>query len=380
VDPIQSPAIRLFYLDTARGLAAVSVVIWHYFTALAGYDASAVVYHSAGHLFWYGEADVIFFFVHSGFILTYSYANAESRLNFPGYTRYLIERIFRIYPLFLFILAVSYILRSTVYPFSNGSYLSSHLLQLWNARKSAAEVAKEAILVIRVPDDANDRFMPQDWTLTVELLVCPFIPFLSLLWRRGKWFFWPVVLIALKFLHFNTYLFEFATGVFIFFLWKDTRRVWARTPVLIRIVAGVAGVVLYSCLMNFSPLFSLDHMLFSPGVDRFIVVAGCAVFFMIMISSTKVQRVMSNPFLVKIGRSCYSLYLVHLLLLICFADPGMRLLHEWFTAPFWLYGLILLVVYLAVTIGISFLTYRFVEKPFNQLGKRISRRMESALT
>jgi hypothetical protein len=156
VDPIQSPARRLFYLDTARGLAAVSVVIWHYFTALAGYDGSAVVYHSAGHLFWYGEADVIFFFVHSGFILTYSYANAESRLNFPGYTRYLIERIFRIYPLFLFILAVSYILRSTVYPFSNGSYLSTHLLQLWNARKSAVEVAKEAILVIRVPDDAND--------------------------------------------------------------------------------------------------------------------------------------------------------------------------------------------------------------------------------
>ncbi len=88
---------------------------------------------------------------------------------------------------------------------------------------------------------------------------------------------------------------------------------------------------------------------------------------------------MSNPFLVKIGRSCYSLYLVHLLLLICFADPGMRLLHEWFAAPFWLYGAILLVVYLALTIGISFLTYRFVEKPFNQLGKRISRRTESAL-
>ncbi len=216
MDPIQSPARRLFYLDTARGLAAVSVVIWHFFTAFAGYDASAVVYHSAGHLFWYGEADVIFFFVHSGFILTYSYANAESRLNFPGYARFLIERIFRIYPLFLFILAVSFILRSTVYPFSNGSYLSTHLLQFWNARKSVSELAKEAILVIRVPEDANDRFMPQDWTLTVELLFCPFIPFLSLLWRRGKWFFWPVVLIALKFLHFNTYLFEFATGVFIF--------------------------------------------------------------------------------------------------------------------------------------------------------------------
>jgi peptidoglycan/LPS O-acetylase OafA/YrhL len=380
VDPITSPTKRLSYLDTARGLAAVSVVIWHYFTALSGYDQSALVNHSPFHFFWYGEADVIFFFIHSGFILTYSYANAETRVTVSKYVKYLIERGFRIYPLFLFILVVSWVLRRTIYPFSNGQWLSGHLLQYWGAKKDLAALGKEAILIVRIPDNANERLMPQDWTLTVELLVCPLVPLLALLLRKAKWLFWPLVIVMLWIFHFNTYLFEFATGVFIFFLWKDGKTVWGRVGTIVKLSAVVAAVLLYTVLFHFSPIFSLENMVFSPAIDRFMVVSGCALFFMIMISSARVQRWMSYPLLVRIGRSCYSLYLIHLLLLICFADYGMQVLHAWFAAaPFWLNGLILLLVYLFVTIALSFLTYRFVEKPFNQLGKKISRRTEAML-
>jgi peptidoglycan/LPS O-acetylase OafA/YrhL len=379
VDPIQSPARRLFYLDTARGLAAVSVVIWHYFTSLSGYDRSAYLGNSPFHFFWYGEADVIFFFIHSGFILTYSYANAETRLTPAKYVKYLIERGFRIYPLFIFILIVSWIIRNNFYPFSNGQFASSHLMEYWPAKKNLAAVAKEAILVIRIPDNAGERFMPQDWTLTVELLVCPLIPFMALLFRRAKWFFWPVILVLLKVFHFNTYLFEFATGVFIFFIWEDARDLWKRSPVWVRVLAIVAATVLYTCFFHFSPIFSLVDMVFSPGIDRLVVVAGCAAFFVVIISSSRVQRFMSYPLLVRIGRACYSLYLIHLLLLICFADYGMHVLHAWFAFPEWLDQLILLLVYLLLTIVLSFITYRLVEKPFNQFGKRVSRRAEAAV-
>jgi peptidoglycan/LPS O-acetylase OafA/YrhL len=379
VDQITSPTKRLSYLDTARGLAAVSVVIWHYFTALAGYDRSAVVNSSPLHFFWYGEADVIFFFIHSGFILTYSYANAETRVTFGKYVKYLIERGFRIYPLFLFILLVSWILRNRFFPFSDGRTLSGHLLQYWGAKKDLGALAKEAILIVRIPENANERLMPQDWTLTVELLVCPLVPLLALLLRKAKWFFWPLVFVMLWLFHFNTYLFEFATGVFIFFLWKDGRSIWNRIGIVPKLLALVTAIFLYSCLFHFSPIFSLENMVFSPAIDRLMVVAGCALFFMIMISSARVQRWMSYPLLVKIGRSCYSLYLIHLLLLICFADWGMQLLAGYRVAPFWLNGMILLLVYLLVTILLSFLTYRFVERPFNLLGKKISRKTETGL-
>jgi peptidoglycan/LPS O-acetylase OafA/YrhL len=379
VDQITSQTKRLSYLDTARGLAAVSVVVWHYFTALSGYDRSAVVNSSPLHFFWYGEADVIFFFIHSGFILTYSYANAETRVTVGKYVKYLIERGFRIYPLFLFILVTSWVLRNSFYPFSDGRYLSEHLLQYWGAKKDLGALAKEAILIVRIPDNANERLMPQDWTLTVELLVCPLVPLLALLLRKAKWVFWPLVFVMLWVFHFNTYLFEFATGVFLFFLWKDCRSVWSRIGIVPKLAAVGAAILLYSCLFHFSPIFSLENMVFSPAIDRLMVVAGCALFFMIMISSARVQRWMSQAVLVKIGRSCYSLYLIHLLLLICFADYSMQVLQGWFNAPFWLNGLILLGVYLLVTILLSFLTYRFVEKPFNLLGKKISRRMEAML-
>jgi peptidoglycan/LPS O-acetylase OafA/YrhL len=379
VDPIQSPVKRLFYLDTARGFAALSVALWHFFTALDGYTGSVVVNGSPLQLFWYADGGVLFFFIHSGFILTYSYANEKSRFNLPNYVRYLIERLFRIYPLFLFVLILSYVLQRTIYPLSGTSYLSGHLLQFWINKKDLAALAKEALLVIRLPDNANERLIPQDWTLTVELALCPFIPLLSLLWRKAKWFYWLVVLVLLKLVHVNTYLFEIASGVSIYFLWEPGKRVWAGMTQIVRVLAIVTGVALYTCFFNFSSLLTLDHMLFSPGIDRFIVVSGCALFFMIMISSPAVQRVLSHSALVRVGRCCYSLYLVHLLLLICFAGPAMRILHGWFEAPFWLYGGILLVVYLVATVGMSLLTYQFVEKPFNQLGKRISRRMESAL-
>ncbi len=346
---------------------------------MAGYDRNAGVNSSPFHLFYYADAAVIFFFIHSGFILTYAYANEGSRLSAPSYVRFLIERGFRIYPLFLFVLLLSYILRETIYPLSGGSYLSGHFLTFWSNRKGLGALAKEALLVIRIPDEAADRLIPQDWTLTIELLVCPLLPFLALLWRRSRWLFWPLVLIALRFFHFSTWLFEFATGVFIFFMWKDVRRVWDRMSFILRLLVAVAGIVMYACCFHFSLLFTPDHALFSPGMDRFIVVAGCAAGLMIMLCSSRVQRILSYPFLVRIGRCCYSVYIVHLLLLICFAGYGMQVLHGRLAIPWRMSEAILLLLYLAVTTGMSLLTYRFVEQPFNQWGKRVSRRTERAL-
>ena len=69
---------RLVYFDTARGLAAISVITWHFLLAVYSQDAGHFIYRTPLHFFWYGEANVIFFFIHSGFILTYSYIGTKT--------------------------------------------------------------------------------------------------------------------------------------------------------------------------------------------------------------------------------------------------------------------------------------------------------------
>jgi len=52
---------RLLYLDTARGLAAHSVMTWHFLLSVYGLNTPEEHFHTPFRLFWFGEADVIFF-------------------------------------------------------------------------------------------------------------------------------------------------------------------------------------------------------------------------------------------------------------------------------------------------------------------------------
>jgi peptidoglycan/LPS O-acetylase OafA/YrhL len=366
---------RLSYLDTARGLAALSVIVWHFFTAFFDYQKPSFITNSPLHFFWYGEADVIFFFIHSGFILTYAYSNFKNSISVSEYVKYLIERMFRIYPLFLFVLVLSFIFKNTVYPLSSGEFTTEHLQKIWSSKKDLSTFFKEAILFIRMPDNTDIRLIPQDWTLAVELLVCPLIPILSFLCRRYKWFYWPVVFLFLKLFHVNTYAFEFSVGVFIFHIWDNIEKVWLRINRVLKWVLAVIAVVLYTCFFKFCPLFESSRFLFRPGIDRFIVVSGCALFFAVIISSSTAKKIMSHHSLVKIGRVCYSIYLIHMLLLICFADVSMRILYLAFNFSFRMNILIEFLVFLFLTITISLGTYNLIERPCNKLGKIISKRV-----
>ena len=67
VNPENKPApkTRLVYLDTARALAALSTVVWHFCTAFLNYGKPGFIRDSPFHFFWYGDADVTFFFIHT---------------------------------------------------------------------------------------------------------------------------------------------------------------------------------------------------------------------------------------------------------------------------------------------------------------------------
>jgi len=363
---------RFYYLDSARGLAALSVITWHFIAAVTDINMPGTAVTSPIHFFWYGQADVIFFFIHSGFILAYSYTGDQKTLTPVSYIKFLIERVFRIYPLFIFILILSYFLKNSIFPISNGGFTSAGLHEFWAREYNLASVFKQAVLFIAIPKEGNLRLIPQDWTLTVELVAGAMIPFMAFIARRNVWIYWPAIFIAIVVLHMNTYLFEFAMGVFLFHQWDQIRILWQRAGMFIKCGAVGLAIVLYSCFFQFPSLFNTEQVVFRPGVDRFIVIMGCCLFFCVTISSAAAQKILSLPLLVTIGRICYSIYLVHMVLLICFADYMMAKLRLWI--PLWYPGQLFVAfgIFLITTILVSYITYAIIEKPFNRIGKVIS--------
>jgi peptidoglycan/LPS O-acetylase OafA/YrhL len=366
---------RLPYLDSARGFAALSVITWHCFTVIISHLRDSSLNNSPFHFFWYGEADVIFFFIHSGFILSYSHDLFEKELHGKAYLTFLIRRIFRIYPLFLFVLFLSWFLKSSIFHVHTSGYGNNHLSVFWNNPTGISDLLKQGLLAIRIPENATLRLIPQDWTLSVEILICPFLPFLNFFKWKWQFQFWLLILVLIKVFHFNTFLFEFSVGVYLYKMRNVINRLWKKSNLLIKMVFLAFAICLYTCFFNFPQLFDSKFFSYSPAIDRLLVVTGCSLFFIYILNSEFLQKLLSHTIFVRIGKICYSLYVNHFFLLICFANPVLTLLYRFIKGPDWLIIFLFIIFFQLLTALISLCTYRIIEKPFNIWGRQIGRKL-----
>ena len=101
---------RLDYLDSIRGLAAFSVLIYHFIFSLDTFhywDGSVIQYYLA--MIFNGADAVSLFFVLSGLVLSYKYFNSENNKLSLNYSSFVIQRIFRIYPAFLVMICIYFL-------------------------------------------------------------------------------------------------------------------------------------------------------------------------------------------------------------------------------------------------------------------------------
>jgi peptidoglycan/LPS O-acetylase OafA/YrhL len=376
------PAVeRLLYLDSARGMAAFSVMIAHFIVA---FQQTAAPFDKALYpfqLFCYGEGDILFFFVHSGFILSYAITNRLTQTKISSYTRFLVERVFRIYPMFIFIVLVSYLLKQTLFPLDLPLFTSRHLQGFWSRNVDLRALFNELALIHSVSQEGTRRLVPQEWTAAVEILIGCMIPLLLFYLKKVKWSwaYWLSILLFIKILGFNSFLFDFGLGVFIFYHSNLIKKTWQRLAIEAKWGVLALTIVFFTSFFRFASLFNYDRIFIRPGADHVIVSVGCGMFFCILISSTTVQKLLSHPFLITLGRICYSLYLVHMLILIFFADYIVHQFHKDSGLP--VLGCIFLffVFYTVLTFLVSLFTFRTIEKPFNQFGKWLSKKTEKQL-
>jgi peptidoglycan/LPS O-acetylase OafA/YrhL len=208
------------------------------------------------------------------------------------------------------------------------------------------------------------------------------VPFLGAILRSGRWSwtFWILTIIAIKLLGFSTFLFEFSLGAFLFYHWKKITSRWIELSSFLKALVAIFAATLYTCLFQFGSLFSLNHTWIRPGLDRLLVGLGCALFFAVIISSKKTQRILSIPLLVKMGRCCYSIYLTHMIFIICFEDYLISKLHQLFSLSEQGYFAAFCFIYLILVILCSWATFQFIEAPFNRLGKRIGLCVEASFS
>ncbi len=352
---------RISYLDSLRGLAAVSVVFSH-FTLMYGLPANiAWISRTPLHILWDGALAVSLFFILSGFVLSLSYIDdAQKRKNFR-FLSYACVRIFRIVPLALIAVGCSIILQRTLFnPISTIPSFEEWPKLFWIHPFSFSTISE---------------YMPQIWSLFVELPASVFVPLIAIALTKKvnpRAIFLGAYILIL-FLGLNKFVFDFILGILIANGRRDIHRIWKQTTSYKKAVFFIAGAIIYTS-QYFLPV-SFIHYLNIFAIDM--LGYGAAVLLIITLESAFIQKILNIKFFVFLGEISYGIYLFHFALLMTFCPLLLQLLNrngiydEFFTRYFVLFFV------LTGTICVSWLGKKFIEDPCIAFGKRLKEKIDT---
>lgn len=359
--------MRFTVLDSWRGVCALWVAIYHF---------RIVSNIHTVDLFRHGSLAVEFFFVLSGFVLTCAYGDRISGMR--DRLRFMIRRFGRLYPLHLVTLL-------GVVALESGRWLiSQHLGRevggaLFVGPTDPAALLPNLLLIHGTGILRDFTWNVPSWSISVEFVLCAV--FLGALAFPNR----LAALVGFMIAGLGAYLYTrygiadqsesttaLARGVYSFFLgalvfklysrWRDR----GKTP---------PGWLEWLAVPIFLVVPWLDH---SPAPA--LLFAG--LIFIFAFEFGPISRAMKIPSLMKLGEISYSIYLVHYLIVLVafgFASIAGRVVDingaPWMSSGSVFLGDLITMAYCGVVIGVSLVTYRWIESPgrdfFNGLSRRI---------
>jgi peptidoglycan/LPS O-acetylase OafA/YrhL len=331
---------RLVFVDALRGIAALLVVLDH-----VGKQVSPDFRALTTHVVDVGQLGVVVFFLCSGFVIPAALErDAAIRV-------FWVKRFFRLYPLFWLSLIAAGVFAYT------GIAENGHLgTRDWVANVSMVPGAFQSQVAL-----------PVYWTLAYEMIFYVFATVLVLarlshlsvevaLMTSGA-----CALLAISYplpvgAQFNGAAFWITTLLVgaVLYRWF-VGQVGRRATVACVVAAPVAGVLLLVTGLYGKPRPSgigVSH--FWPLVTAWV---GAYVVFLIALAMRK-RRMVG---LAALGAISYSLYVLHPLVLVAIPLPS---------AP-----LLAVLIGLLASVAVSAVTYRYIERPAIDMGRRVARRM-----
>jgi peptidoglycan/LPS O-acetylase OafA/YrhL len=360
-------------LDALRFLAAFAVFAFHFFSeanAMFHFDDYLKLFKITNLIISKGTLGVNFFFVLSGFLITYLILNERAETNHFNVKNFLVRRTLRIWPLYFLIVIIGFI----VFPILIDGYSTNH--SGWHY---AFFLANFDEIKVGLTDPIN--FLTAPWSVAVE---------------EQFYLFWGLVLFTLhKMNQFNLYslltLLWLGSLVFTFINLDDARVLYYHTfSVMSNILIGSALAVAFFrkelWLEKFKQLrkvqilsiylFGIVLILFKNklfiGILSIFEQSVISFFFAFVIFD---QIACKNSFLKigkiqlfnHLGKISYGLYLYHLLVIYIILQFGGTFLESASTAL----GVTLFLG--SSTLGtyiISYLSFNYFEKPFLSLKRK----------
>jgi peptidoglycan/LPS O-acetylase OafA/YrhL len=339
---VSVPRKRLTEMDGLRGLAALSVFVFH------ALDPDQLHYHPL-LVGWLadGAAAVDLFFVLSGLVLALPYvpANTDGALNYCGFA---VKRVFRIYPAYLVAMALSL---AAKYAYSDMVFQYQFVEK---APLHFSELVRFVLLIVQgIP---IKKLNPVVWSLIVEMrvsLVFPLIIYgMRRLGSRGQFFAWAAAAGIGLFVPPIGYMSFFILGAAVAFNMEALKSLVRKSPAIVRIGCWLSALWLYHGV----------QMITHVRIQRDTIVSIAVAMLIVLISVTPaVQRCLSTGALRFLGDVSYSFYLVH--------------------APILLVTLSLLpsgpgafIAALLVSWVVAWVIFHIVEMPMHQFGRRLATR------
>jgi peptidoglycan/LPS O-acetylase OafA/YrhL len=364
---------RLVELDALRGLAALAVVL-HHLRAIWQTDthpSSGILQSILNLVAPIGSEAVILFFVLSGFVLSLPAVNGRPQSYFTFVTR----RVFRIYVPYLAALAVSV---AGAYWFHGIITGSAWFNRSWSEPVNWGLVGQH-VLFLGVYN--TNQFNPPIWSLVHEMRISLIFPLLCALVLRfkSKWSFVVVFGITAAAILIQKPPFEitlevadsvyfaamFVLGIFLarergrLGGWFSHRRRFTKALIC---VASLWLFLFASAQFKSSFDMFSGHIVTMSYISQWITALGAGGLIVISTNSAMCNRAFSWPPIHFLGKTSYSLYLLHFtVMLFC-----VHLLYG--RVPL----LAILFLVLVLSLVVSWCSYRLIEIPSMNLGRELT--------
>lgn len=342
---------RIHHLDALRGIASVAVAFHHTMDSFYGIPFNNGYIDSIA-----GKSAVFFFFLLSGFVLSGSLLK-QSALKKEEIIIYFKKRFLRLYPAVFASLLFCILVTKVITPdvgWSDANWLQSYYNEILKIT-DLKDYLKEFFI-------SDFSLNPPLWSIRVELACSFLLPFLIIFLKRFPFMMLPIgLLLALWFekgIGFPKFMFLFYLG----YLIQEYKFSISKISVRYGKSLLLPGTAVW--------LFSM-----AMGFDFLIESVILAFLFMLLVPCNWpwLKKTLEAGALLFLGRISYSFYLLHCPVLY-FSWAVMKLQFKNFMSlnPPIIPAATLFIISTAITILIATICERFVEEPFNNIGKRLS--------